>query len=174
MTFMDALPSPSPARSLERHVADVESLLAEVIRHAGFQLTCQARRAAREEDDFEAPEFVVELSGPDSDLLLERNAVLLDAFEHVALKAVRLEEDFFGKIVLDCNGWRDLRIQELKLTAQVAAERVMETRDPFPLGPMTPRERRIVHLALKDQPAVRTVSEGVGAERRVVIHPARR
>jgi len=88
------------------------------------------------------------------------------------LKAVRLDEDHFGKIAFDCEDWRRLRLEELRLMAQVAAERVIETGDAFPLGPMSPRERRIIHLALRDQPRVRTLSEGTGADRKVVIMPA--
>jgi spoIIIJ-associated protein len=50
---------------------------------------------------------------------------------------------------------------------------VTDTGDPFTLNPMNPRERRIVHLALKDRPEVRTQSEGTGPERKVVIYPAK-
>ena len=57
--------------------------------------------------------------------------------------------------------------------AQVAAERVIDTGDPFALSPMNSRERRIIHLALRDRPQVRTQSEGVGPERKVVIYPAK-
>ena len=62
-------------------------------------------------------------------------------------------------------------MEELRLMAQVAAERVIDTGDPFALSPMNPRERRIVHLALRDQLRVRTESEGMGLERKVVIYP---
>ena len=58
------------------------------------------------------------------------------------------------------------------MTARVAAERVQSSKQPFRLNPMSSRERRIVHLALKDMPGVRTESVGVGEERQVVIHPA--
>jgi spoIIIJ-associated protein len=64
-------------------------------------------------------------------------------------------------------------MEELRLMAQVAAERVIDTGDPFTLNPMNPRERRIVHLALRDRPEVRTQSEGMGPERKVVIFPAK-
>jgi spoIIIJ-associated protein len=126
------------------------------------------------EEELEAPELVVDFSGPDADLLLEGNGNLLNAVEFVVLKAVRLAEDLFGKITFDCRDWRGVRARELKLTAQVAADRVIETGDPFPLGSMTPRERRIIPLALKNQPLVLTVSEGFGPERKVVIFPASR
>ena len=57
-------------------------------------------------------------------------------------------------------------------TGKVAAERVESSRQPFRLNPMSSRERRIVHLALKDMPGIRTESIGMGEERQVVIHPA--
>jgi spoIIIJ-associated protein len=57
------------------------------------------------------------------------------------------------------------------MTARVAAERVTLSRQPFQLNPMSSRERRIVHLALKDMPGVRTESAGSGEERHIVIHP---
>jgi spoIIIJ-associated protein len=95
----------------------------------------------------------------------------LDALEHVVLKAARLREEHLGKFAFECNDWRRQRVEELKLTAQVAAERVVGSGAPFALGPMNPRERRIIHLALRDRPDLRTVSEGVGPERKVVILP---
>jgi spoIIIJ-associated protein len=69
-------------------------------------------------------------------------------------------------------GYRALRFEELRMTACVAAERVQTSRQPFRLNPMSSRERRIVHLALKDMAGVRTESVGVGEDRQVVIHPA--
>ena len=169
---MDGQPAPTPARSVESYLAAIESLARELIRTGEFELTVAVRRASALEQGFEAPEYLVDFAGPDADLLLEKNAALLNALEYVVLKAVRLEEDLFGKITFDCQDWRRLRAEELKLMAEVAAQRVVETGDSFTLNPMSPRERRIIHLALREQPQVRTVSEGVGPERKVVIHPA--
>jgi spoIIIJ-associated protein len=157
--------------AIESHLPAIESLLREVIRHGRFELAFSIQKDTARADDLEAPEYVVDFSGPDADLLLEKNGALLSAIEYVVLKAVRLEEEHFGKIIIDCQDWRRLRNEELRLTAQVAADRVMETGDPFALSPMNPRERRIIHLALKDRPQVRTQSEGMGAERKVVIVP---
>jgi spoIIIJ-associated protein len=164
--------APSPARTLESYLSPIESLLRQVIRYGDFELRFVIRRGPFGPTDLEAPEVVVEFAGPDGDLLLEKHAALLDALEYVVLKAVRLDEDLFGKITFDCQDFRRLRAEELRLTAQVAADRVVETGDPFPLNPMTPRERRIIHLALRDRPQVHTRSEGVGLARKVVILPA--
>jgi spoIIIJ-associated protein len=163
---------PAPARPVESYLGAIETLAKQLVRTGGFELGVTIRKVAMPEEEFEAPEFVVDFSGPDVDLLLEKNAALLNALEYVVLKAVRLEENLFGKITFDCNDWRRLRGEELKLMAQVAAERVVATGDSFALSPMSPRERRIIHLALREQAGVRTVSEGAGAERKVVIHPA--
>jgi spoIIIJ-associated protein len=163
---------PPADHAIENHLPSIESLLREVIRHGRFELGFSIQKGAALADELEAPEYVVDFSGRDADLLLEKNAALLCAIEYVVLKAVRLEEEHFGKISFDCQDWRRLRNEELRLTAQVAAERVIETGDPFTLSPMSPRERRIIHLTLKDRPQVRTQSEGTGAERKVVIIPS--
>src|SRR5579863_3529838 len=117
-------------------------------------------------------EVFADLSGRDRELLMERGAELLHAIEHLALRALRLEPPWQDKLLLDSGGYRALRIEELKMTAQVAAERVQSSRQPFKLSPMSGRERRIVHLALQEVPGVRTESVGMGEQRQVVIHPA--
>jgi spoIIIJ-associated protein len=157
--------------SLESYLAPIQSLLKQIIQHGGFALSFAIHPVLQESSDLESTELVADFTGADADLLLERNGALLDALEHVVLKAAHLREEDLRKITFDCGDWRRLRTEELRLTAQVAAERVVQTGDPFALSPMTPRERRIIHLALRDRPDLRTVSEGVGPERRVVILP---
>jgi spoIIIJ-associated protein len=156
----------------DNNLAKIESLVREIIRHGGFDLRFTIRRCEAAEQGAEAAGTVLDFEGGDSDLLLERNAVLLDALEYVVLKAVRPDEDVSGRIIFDCQGWRRVRAEELKLTALMAARQVIETGTPFSLNPMNPRERRIVHLALKDEAAVHTLSEGTGEHRKVVILPA--
>lgn len=167
---------PAPLRpaqhSVEGYLPAIESLLRQIIRRGGFEITFTVRKGEPDAGGAEAPDVVIDFSGADEDLLLAKNGSLLDALEYVALRGVRLEEDLFGKVIFDCADWRRVRVEELKLMARVAAESVIESGVPFPLKPMNARERRIVHLALKDQPKVRTASEGFGAERKVVIHPA--
>ncbi|HVA00228.1 MAG TPA: R3H domain-containing nucleic acid-binding protein [Terriglobia bacterium] len=162
----------SSGQSGDNYLAKIESLVGEIIRHGGFDLKSTVRRC---DPAGEAPDeagIVVDFQGRDSDLLLEKNAALLDALEYVVLKAIRADENVLGKIVFDCKDWRQVRAEELKLTASMAARQVIETGSPFSLNPMNPRERRIVHLALKDQTGVRTLSEGSGQLRKVVIFPA--
>jgi spoIIIJ-associated protein len=138
----------------------------------GATSAAAARAASADKpDEFERPEIVVIFDGPDKELLLERGAELLLALEYLAVRSLRLEPPFFDRIRFDSGDFRSLRIAELMLSAKVAAQRVRETKQPFRLNPMAPRERRIVHLALKDLAGIRTTSEGVGEERQVVILP---
>jgi spoIIIJ-associated protein len=120
---------------------------------------------------FENPEVQVVFKGRDQDLLLERNAELLKALEHISLRWLNLDPQFWGRIQFDAGGYRALRIEELKLSARVAADRVRETHAPFRFNAMSARERRILHLVLKQESGVRTASEGAGEERQVVVYP---
>src|ERR1700730_15226324 len=151
--------------------AALRAVLENTVRAAGVQLKVTVRTVAPEAAG--DAEVIADLNGRDKELLLERGAELLKAFEHLAFRALRLEPAFHEKIHLDCGGYRALRFEELRMTARVAAERVQSSRQPFQLNPMSSRERRIVHLALKDCPGVRTESIGTGEERQVVIHPAK-
>jgi spoIIIJ-associated protein len=151
----------------------LQKFLEETIRTAKLDLQVRVTTLGEGSAlDAGAAEVFADLSGRDRDLLLERGADLLQSIEHLALRALRLEPPWQDKILLDCGGYRALRIEELKMTALVAAERVRSSRQPFKLNPMNARERRIVHLALQKFPGVKTESEGMGEKRQVVIQPA--
>lgn len=162
----------SSEQSASNYAGEIESLVKEIILQGGFDLKPTVRRCEEAEQDADVPGIIVDFEGPDSDLLLEKNAALLDALEYVVLKAVHVDDDLYGRISFDCKDWRQVRTEELKLTAQMAARQAIETGSPFYLTPMNSRERRIVHLALKDETTVKTMSEGSGPGRKVVIYPA--
>jgi spoIIIJ-associated protein len=111
------------------------------------------------------------LDGRDAELLLEYKGELLLAFEHLALRWLRLDAPYRDHIRFDSQGYRAGRTAELRLAAETAAARVRQSRAPFTFQPMDARERRILHLALRDQPGVRTESQGVGEHRAVVVYP---
>ena len=131
----------------------IEQLLKTLVTEGGFRLRYRivVDPPVPADRDWETPEILVELSGPDSPLVLERGADLLRAMEHIALKALRLEE--------------------LRMTASVAAEKVRKTGMPYEFSPMTARERRVLHLAVRDYPDLRSESQGEGGRRYVVILP---
>jgi spoIIIJ-associated protein len=153
----------------------LREFLQKMLKAGGLEMEVSVRSAepATGGEEGEAEVFA-DLDGKDKEILLARGGEVLKALEHLAFRALRLEPAFHEKIHLDCAGYRAMRFEELRMTARVAAERVQSSRQPFQLNPMSSRERRIVHLALKDFPGVRTESVGTGEERQVVIHPAKK
>jgi spoIIIJ-associated protein len=152
--------------------AELRRCLDTILQKGRFQLTFEIRSmgpaAAKE---LENPEIVVEFKGRDQDILLEHNAELLLALEHIALRWLWLDPQFYGRVRFDAAGYRAIRIEELKLSARVAAGRVRETHAPFRFNAMSSRERRILHLVLKEEPGVRSESEGAGDDRYLVVYP---
>jgi spoIIIJ-associated protein len=124
-----------------------------------------------DERDWERPEILVEFAGPDSTLLLERGGELLRAVELLAIEMLRLPGNEHEKICFDCMNQRKLRLEELRMAAGVAAERVRQTGAPYEFAPMSSRERRIVHLALRDHADLHTESQGEGGRRCLVVYP---
>jgi spoIIIJ-associated protein len=137
-----------------------------------LEVTFDVRTQDPTPGDVENPEVVVTFRGRDQELLLERSAELLKALEYITLRGLHLDPHFYDHVRFECGDYVAMRIEELKLSARVAAEHVLASRQPFKFNPMSPRERRIIHLALKDTPGVRTASEGTGDRRQVVIYPA--
>ena len=116
------------------------------------------------------PEITVELSGPDTPLLLARNGELLLAIEHIAAKILRLDSEDHDRISFDAEGFKATRNRELGLMAEMAIQKVRATGQPFSFSPMSSRERRILHLALAKS-GLPTASSGTGPGRFVVLYP---
>jgi len=173
----DARPSPAVRGPLDREaaVSELRRYLDTILRAGRFDLRYQIQLqepAAGAGPERGTPEIVVQFDGPDRDLLLERSAELLQALEHIAVRWLRLDRELHDRVRFDCGTYHADRLAELQLSAQVAAERVRESRAPFRFNPMAARDRRIIHLALQGQAGVRTSSEGAGPQRRVVVLPA--
>ena len=114
----------------------------------------------------------VRLHGDDTGIVLSNNARVLYAINHL-LNQIFFRQSLDGcSFVVDCNDYRVTRELELQLLAKKAAENVKLSRRPLPLQPMPANERRVVHLALAEEPGIKTMSGGGGEHRRVVILPA--
>ncbi len=151
----------------------IESFLRNTILQGGFKLKYRITvdPPVPEDRDWERPVILVELGGTDSPLLLERGAELLRSLEYLALEMLHLGREEHDQVIFDCQNFRAMRLQELRQAAQVAAEKVRHTGAPYEFAPMTSRERRIVHLALRDESDLRTESAGMAADRHVVVYP---
>ena len=150
----------------------IENFLDAALDLAGFDLDFEVSEGETLHPDFENPDLVVRFSGPDVDLLLANKAELLLALEQLTMEALRMAPEEHSRVCFDANDHRMLRIQELRMSAQAAAERVKKTHMPFHFSPMNSRERRILHLAMRGETEVRSESVGEGPIRQVVIVPA--
>jgi spoIIIJ-associated protein len=151
----------------------LNAFLGPVVKHAGLKLKYRITvdPPIGDDRDWERPDILVEFAGPDAPLLLERGAELMRSMELLAMEMLRLEGNQHEKISFDCMGHRKARLEELRLSARVAADRVRQTGTPYHFAPMSSRERRILHLALRDEQDLRTESDGEGPRRSVVLYP---
>jgi spoIIIJ-associated protein len=146
--------------SLERDVLDFQS---RIIR--AMQLELKAEAESTEEH------LKIELVGPDRDIVLQSRAELLEAFQYLLNRT--FSRSLGGlRILVDCDGFRRKKEEELKQIAQRISERVRMTGKSEELGMMNPYERRIVHLTVADEEGVTSESAGNGFLKRVVIFPS--
>jgi spoIIIJ-associated protein len=155
--------------TLARDQPRIREFLDRIFALAGFSLNYVVSEGETLHPDFENPDLVVRFSGPDVDLLLSNKAELLLALEQLTMEALGMAPEEHSRVCFDANDHRLLRIQELRMSAQAAAERVKRSRMPFHFSPMNSRERRILHLALRDETGVRSESVGEGPIRQVVV-----
>jgi spoIIIJ-associated protein len=158
--------------SREDAASHIQEFLDPVLHYAGLKLSYTISEGETVHPDFENPDFLVRFEGEDVDLLLGNKAELLLALEQLTSEALGMTPEQHSRLCFDANDHRVLRIEELRMSAQAAAERVRKTRIPFHFSPMSSRERRIIHLALRNETAVRSESVGEGSIRQVVVVPA--
>lgn len=150
----------------------IRAFLNAAIQNAGLDLDYEIGEAENLHPDFENPDLVVRFTGEDVDLLLANKAELLLSLEQLTMEVLRMTADEHSLLQFDANDYRTLRIEELRLSAVTAAEKVKKSKVPFEFSPMTSRERRIIHLALRNEPEVRSESAGMGSYRQVIVYPA--
>ena len=146
----------------------IEAFLDPVLDAAHLDLDYEIYEVERE-DDAIGPEIAVDFTGEDTRLLIQRRSELLLALEQLTLEALRVAHEDRYRLMFDVNDRRMLRIEELCMSAHAAANRVKQTGKRFEFRPMTSRERRIIHLALRDEDEVTTLSEGEAPRRYTVV-----
>lgn len=116
-------------------------------------------------------ELMLDIEGPEMGLLIGRHGQTLLALQYLVALATNKGGHSFIRIALDIAGYQEQRRKELENIAQKAAERAVSTGQPVYLKPMTPSDRKMVHVCLKENAGVTTASEGEEPERYVVIAP---
>lgn len=117
----------------------------------------------------ETPEqLVFQIHAQDSATLIGTRGETVRALNHIARRAFESNDEQI-RFLIDINGYRTQKIEELKTTARTLAERARSLKYNVEMTPMSSYERMIVHSALADEPNIATESQGEGRDRRVVI-----
>src|SRR5215470_13224453 len=122
----------------------------------------------------ESPEGTrINLEGEDGGVLIRRGGEGLQALQHVVATAFRRQLGDDNRIVIDCNGFRRDKDAELRQMARFIAEKARSSGMPQEMGPLNPYERRIVHLAIAEDPTVTSESIGDAFLKTVIISTKR-
>ncbi|MDE2785618.1 MAG: Jag N-terminal domain-containing protein [Chloroflexota bacterium] len=127
----------------------------------------------RSEHDELAGGPVIDINGPDSGLLIGRRGNTLHSLQFIVQSIVRQQFEEDVRVALDVEQYRQRREDSLREMADRVADRVAQTGRSITLEPMTPSDRRVIHLYLGERDGIRTESVGYGDARKVQIIPER-
>jgi spoIIIJ-associated protein len=144
--------------TLTKQIAD---FVQSVIKAMGVELT------ARIEESPEATH--INLEGEDGGVLIRRGGEGLQALQHIVATAFRKQLGDDNRVVVDCNGFRRDKDAEIKQMARFMAEKARTSGMPQEIGPLNPYERRIVHIAIAEDPTVSSESIGDAFMKTVII-----
>lgn len=147
-------------------------LLTETVRLMGFEADVVASWQEPDADNDE-PYLLLNLHGRDLGALIGRRGETLGNLQYLLRLMVNQRLHQWKNIVVDVEQYRQHRAEHLMQLAQRSAEQVAKTGRPLSLEPMPPNERRIIHLALRDNTTVYTESSGEGERRKIQILPRR-
>ena len=111
----------------------------------------------------------INLEGEDGGVLVRRGGEGLQALQHVVATAFRKQLGDDNRIVIDCNEFRKDKDAELRQMARFMADKARSSSVPQEMGPLNPYERRIVHLAIAEDPTVTSESIGDAFMKTVII-----
>ena len=124
-------------------------------------------------DEYEGDEgeLILDITGDDLAVLIGRHGKTLDALQFLVSAITVRQIGYRFPVVVDVEGYKGRQREKLESIARTSANRAARQHRSVKMRPMTPYERRIIHITLRDDPRVETASEGEGSARHVVILP---
>jgi spoIIIJ-associated protein len=145
--------------------AQIAKFVQEVVDAMGVALTTSVEETAEGTR--------INLEGEDGGVLVRRGGEGLQALQHLVATAFRKQLGDDNRIMIDCNGFRKDKDAELRQMARFVAEKARSTGTAQEMGPLNPYERRIVHLAIAEDPTVTSESIGDAFLKTVIISTRR-
>jgi spoIIIJ-associated protein len=152
-----------------------KKVVTELLDAMGFDCQVMAvdNPSAIEVSQDEPPTVFIDVNGRDLGMLIGRRGENLSQFQYMVNLLANKQLDTWTRVIVDVEGYRVRREESLIGLARRVARQVVQTRKPVSLEAMPPNERRIVHMALRQDPKVMTESSGEAGARRVTIMPNR-
>ena len=124
-------------------------------------------------DEYEGDEgeLILDITGDDLAILIGRHGRTLDALQFVVSAITVRSMGFRYPVIVDVEGYKSRQREKLESIARSTANKAASQHRSVKMRPMTPYERRIVHIALRDDDRVDTASEGEASARHVVVVP---
>lgn len=144
----------------------------ELLQRMGIRGEVEAKWGKADEEGKIRP-LHVDIHGDDLNILIGRRGKTLYALQYITRLILGKELKRPIAIVIDVEGYRARKEKQLRRLARRMAQQALETGRTMTLEPMAPNERRIIHIELRDDPNVNTVSIGEGDRRKVTIVPVR-
>jgi spoIIIJ-associated protein len=121
--------------------------------------------------ELQVDQIVYDVKGGNPAVLIGKRGQTLEAVQYLVDKMVNQQRSSRIRVVVDVEGYWENRRNSLRDMAKKMAEKAKQSQKPITLGQMNAHDRRIVHLALKADPSVKTQSRGEGFFRKLVIFP---
>ncbi len=160
-------------KNMDRELDDIdeetEKLAIDIVNYLLSSLKVDVKTFFRDKDDFDTKSLYFEIEGDDSGLIIGRKGETLRSFEFLISFIIKRQLDKRVRVILDVEGYQERRRSNLVSIAESNAKKVIKYGRPIKMDPMSPFDRRIIHLALEKDKKVVTESQGTGSRRQVVI-----
>lgn len=167
--FSSSLESKDPSSITEEEFDFIADTTTEVIRD--ILKFYNAEGCEIDEYEGDDGEIILDIVGSDLSYLIGRHGKTLDSLQFLVTSITNKKLGYRAPVTIDVEGYKARRREKIEGIAQKAATRAIKQHGAVSLRPMSPYERRIVHLVLKDNHKVETYSEGVNASRHVIVKP---
>ncbi len=145
----------------QKIIAASKLALSEILKHMDIEYTVDA--------NVQDEQIHLNIHCANENFLIGKHGTTLDAIQYLVNRIGNKDAKDKIQVVLDTSDYRENRNQRLEKIAQRLSKRVKTTGKSASTPPMNPHDRRVIHLALQDDPAITTLSRGTGFMRKIVV-----
>lgn len=154
----------SDTEDISDKAESARALLQQILDQMKIQATVSVKSTADDQID-------LSMEGEDVGILIGKHGQTINALQYLMGVIINRKAEKHMRVILDAEDYRERRASLLQEMARNMAETVKQRKEEAVFEPLPAIERRVIHMALKDDPEIRTYSEGVEPERCVVISP---